>query len=183
MSEPLAAVSDYDGLLSALRARVVELNITHANLDDVSGIQSGYASKLLANPPIKTLGLMSLGSVLGALGLKLLVVEDAEALKRVANMQIERRHAKGPASMHSITVHIKISGRKLKRAQRKGGANSRKFLSRYEARKLARRAATARWARRALRLQRAAERRAAEMAKQQLQELLTEFDPPSGPCD
>src|SRR5206468_2426011 len=78
MAEPkhLATVRDYDELVAAVRARVAELNITHANVDDVSGVPGGYASKLLCNPPMRTMGRVSLGLMLGALGLKLLVVED-----------------------------------------------------------------------------------------------------------
>lgn len=90
----LATVSDYAGLLAAVRARVVELNITHENLDAVSGIQSGYAGKLLCNPPIRNFGLVSLGLVLGGLGLKLLVVEDEEALARVRSRLAPRRAAR-----------------------------------------------------------------------------------------
>jgi hypothetical protein len=92
MSEPkhLATVRNCDELVAVVRARVAELNITHANLDDVSGVQSGYASKLLSDPPIRRFGPMSLGAVLGGLGLKLLVVQDEEALAKVRSRLVER---------------------------------------------------------------------------------------------
>jgi len=47
---PLAIVHDYDDLVAAIRARRDELQVTHMTIDDVSGIQPGYASKLLAHP-------------------------------------------------------------------------------------------------------------------------------------
>jgi hypothetical protein len=86
----LAEVRDYDGLLEALRARRDALDISHECIDAVSGVQSGYTSKLLCKPPIKGLGRMSLGALLGALGLKLLVVEDVEQLERVRPRLVPR---------------------------------------------------------------------------------------------
>jgi hypothetical protein len=64
-------------LVAALRARRDELNIPHELIDDIAGLQSGYTSKLLAPIPGKNLGYMSLGAVMGALGIGLVVVEDA----------------------------------------------------------------------------------------------------------
>jgi hypothetical protein len=63
-------------LLAALRDRRDELNISHEIIDDIAGFQSGYTSKLLAPRPSKNLGYMSLGAVMGALGVGLVLVED-----------------------------------------------------------------------------------------------------------
>ena len=52
----VATASHYHELLQTIRDRVVELEITHETLDAVAGLQSGYASKLLSNPPIKRMG-------------------------------------------------------------------------------------------------------------------------------
>lgn len=92
MSEPksLATVRDYDGLIAAIRARREELDVSLQTIDEVSGVQSGYAGKLLCNPPMKHLGPMSLGVILGTLGLMLVVVEDPEALARVRGRLVRR---------------------------------------------------------------------------------------------
>ncbi len=79
----IAEVRDYQQLISALRARVVELGAAGETLDDVAGLPLRYTMKLLAPMPLKTLGRTSMGPLLGVLGLKLLVVEDTEALERV----------------------------------------------------------------------------------------------------
>src|SRR6266705_2966675 len=71
----IAEVRDYQQLISALRARVVELGAAGETLDDVAGLPLRYT--------MKTLGRTSMGPLLGVLGLKLLVVEDTEALERV----------------------------------------------------------------------------------------------------
>jgi hypothetical protein len=49
----VASVSHYHELINAVRDRIVELDITHETLDAVAGLQSGYTSKLLSNPPIR----------------------------------------------------------------------------------------------------------------------------------
>lgn len=87
----LAVVRDYAELMDAIRARRDELDVTHRTIDDVAGLQDGYTSKLLAVPPIRRLGLQGMGTLLGALGLALVVVEDSEALRRVAGRLLKRR--------------------------------------------------------------------------------------------
>jgi hypothetical protein len=88
----LATVRDYDELIAAIRARRDELEVTHETIGEVAGIASGHASKLLCDPPMKRMGIISLGAVLGALGLKLIVVEDEEALARVRRRLVKRQY-------------------------------------------------------------------------------------------
>jgi hypothetical protein len=67
--EPLAVVSDYPGLIAALRGRVIELGTSINALDEVAGLPDRYSAKLLSPRAVKNLGPMSLCSLLGALGL------------------------------------------------------------------------------------------------------------------
>jgi hypothetical protein len=53
-------------------------------------LPDGYASKLLSPIPYRTVGLLSLGPLLGALGLKLAVLPDAEALAKVRHRLPQR---------------------------------------------------------------------------------------------
>jgi hypothetical protein len=78
----LAEVRDYAELHEALRARVEQLSVSRQELDRLTGLQSGYCSKLLAPTRIKNVGAQSLGPLLCVLGLKLLVAEDPAALAR-----------------------------------------------------------------------------------------------------
>ncbi len=82
-SRVLAEAADYVSLLDAFRARAAELGITRLEIDEIGGLTSGRASKLLAPIPIKGFGRTSLGPLLGALALKLVVVEDPAMLPRV----------------------------------------------------------------------------------------------------
>jgi hypothetical protein len=85
MVEPrqLAIVDDYEGLVAALRRRIADLGTTMAVIDQVAGIPDGYTQKLIGRAPVKRLGVISLGPVLGALGLKLAVVVDVEHEARI----------------------------------------------------------------------------------------------------
>ena len=82
-SRVLAEATDYASLLDAFRARAAELGITRLENDQIGGLTSGHASKLLAPTPIKNVGSVSLGPLLGALALKLVVVEDEAMLARI----------------------------------------------------------------------------------------------------
>jgi hypothetical protein len=73
----LAVVHDYDGLRIALRARAEQLDISRLEIDRISGVANGYSSAVLSNTPRKRIGPANLGPILAALGLKLVVVEDA----------------------------------------------------------------------------------------------------------
>ncbi len=84
----LAECSDYEGLIHALRARVKERRIVLGALDDVTGLPDRYSSKVLSPTPTagrrnqRALSLHSLGPILQALGVKLHLVEDPDAVRR-----------------------------------------------------------------------------------------------------
>lgn len=144
-------IRSYDDLQAVLRAVAEERQISREELDNLAGLPRGYASKVLAAVPMRRLGPDTLGPMLGALGVMLVPMTDPEAKARFTERADKRTEFRAKnASMHSGTVHVKISVRKLRQNQRKGGTNSRKFVSRKKARKLARRAAWMRWERRRL---------------------------------
>ena len=84
------AIRNYSDLLQALRDRRDELQVTHEIIDAVTGLAQGHTGKLLAVPPFKRLGRLSLEYLLGGLALKLTLSEDAEQLERVRPMLQKR---------------------------------------------------------------------------------------------
>ena len=79
----LAEVSDYDGLVTALRARAAERNLALSSIAfaQVAGLPDRYVAKVLApcDTPAASkrhLGRISLGPVLALLGVKLPILED-----------------------------------------------------------------------------------------------------------
>jgi hypothetical protein len=147
MGEALAVVRSYDELHAALRARVDTLGISLDTLDDLCGFWPGYASHILGPKPqgsIRMFKRLSLDCVLGALALKIVVVEDRDALAKVRGRlvasdkaQSRRRNAE-PAS-------IKPPENAFVMLARAGGFARAANLSAKRRVAIARRAARARW--------------------------------------
>jgi hypothetical protein len=88
------AVTSIEELLAALRARRDEIGITNESIDSIAGLPDRYASKLLSPDPSRSFGEMSLGSILGALGLGIATVvihEDPEQTARVSHRWTQRK--------------------------------------------------------------------------------------------
>src|SRR5262249_13470142 len=92
------------------------------SLDLVSGLTGGYSAKLLSPVPIKTLGRVSLGLILQTLGLRLIAVEDMEALSRVkSRFAVRERKRSIRSGDTNEVVHFALSRRRLGMLGRKGG--------------------------------------------------------------
>lgn len=157
MNAPIRSMPE---LVQALRDRRDELNISHETIDSIAGLQSGYTSKLLAPKPIKNLGPMSFGSILGALGLAVVVVPDPQAEAKVGDRwEPRKRPQKLPLSMplsidNQVPAEIAITPELqgiLRRPEYmreiglRGNIKRNATLSGWKRKVLARRAAKARW--------------------------------------
>src|SRR5262245_40784535 len=87
----LAEVVSYADLHHAMRARAEELEVSRQTIDDLAGLQDGYASKLLCDPPVKRLSWDFAAIILPALGLKLALLEDQDALAKLQHRMTRRR--------------------------------------------------------------------------------------------
>lgn len=76
--EPYSIVRTTADLRRAIDQRRRAIGITMAELDDATGLQSGYSAKLLGPGRMKTFGEMSLEALLGALGLRLILSPATE---------------------------------------------------------------------------------------------------------
>jgi hypothetical protein len=84
MEQPLAIVRTTEDLRQLFRQRVAQFNISLETLDAVAGLPVRYSTKLLSpGPNHRHFGAISFEALLGALALKLVALEDAEALARV----------------------------------------------------------------------------------------------------
>jgi hypothetical protein len=147
MTEPrtVATFSEYNELLDGLRSRVAELNLAGHTIDHVGGLPVGFSQKLLGPRQVRRIGMVSLGAIFGALGLKGQLVEDPEAMARVAG-RLNPRKQRLP--VQSDAVQITTTRRFLRKIGRAGGQMSRSKMSRKKASALGRKAALARWHRR-----------------------------------
>ena len=90
MTPSIAEVRTADDLRAMFRARIVSLGITFETTDTIAGLPAGYTAKLLGPTPLRRFGAISIEALLGATGIKLLAVEDAEALARVKGRHVQR---------------------------------------------------------------------------------------------
>ena len=86
-------IRSYDDLHATLRARADALEISRQAIDELAGLPAGYAGKLLGGGQVKKFGGLSLELMLQTLGLRLVVVEDPEALGRLQG-RYEKRDAR-----------------------------------------------------------------------------------------
>lgn len=134
--------ADYGELQGLYRRRAEAINLSRQAIDQLGNFPPGYASTLLAPHPQKRLGHETFAKMAPALGLKLVAIVDtasmAEIERRISSGQINKRNARNAS--HAAAVGFQLSRRFLRRIAKKGGHNSRRYMSRRRARKLARKA-------------------------------------------
>jgi hypothetical protein len=80
MAQPFCRqINDYAALVRAVADRSEQMQVSRAELDHLAGLPDGFAGKCLSAKPVKNMGPKTLGPVLGALGLILILVEDPAA--------------------------------------------------------------------------------------------------------
>jgi hypothetical protein len=130
----LGAFSDLRELQVLMRARADELQISREQIDEIAGFTPGYASKVLAPRPIKKMGELSIRLLLGALAIDLIAVDNAKQRERVVSRRTERHSA---LDRHAGAVTFIFSQRHMRKIQKRGGENSRKYMTREQASRLA----------------------------------------------
>ena len=83
----------------ALRERFDHLAISRATIDAAAGLADGHASHLLALRPMKHFGDISLWPTLEVAGLKMVLIEDPDALARVTSKLPRKRGAQRASIM------------------------------------------------------------------------------------
>jgi len=163
MTTPIRSM---DELIAALRARLIELQLTHSTVDGIAGLQDGYTSKLLAPKPIKNLGPVSFEALLGALGVAVVVVEDPEQIKRVEGRWTKRERPLRQPKLLTASISASIEAEVplqlpvtpaikrlicnpefMKQIAVSGGKSRAIKLSPFKRARIAKRAARIRWQR------------------------------------
>ena len=148
----LARVEHSEALLAAIRLQVEALGLSHEMLDHLTGLASGYSGKLLANPPIKRLGNLSLFLILEAIGLDIVLVENPQRLERLRNLKHPQRRQivlRRPRIQIFRQDFLRLNGSK-------GGRARAAKLSAKRLSAIARRANRIRWAKHRRNIQAAA---------------------------
>jgi hypothetical protein len=136
----LGEFSDYDQMITVLRQRAADLNLSGETIDAVSGLPSRYAAKLLGPQMIRRLGATSLGPFFGALAVRGVLLEDRAALARLRS-RTRPRNQSYVRSAPSIVFTVRF----FQRIGKKGAQARIDNSTAEQRRKWARHAAIARW--------------------------------------
>ena len=137
---PIAVVRSYDDLRIALRAWCTSIGMTRVELDEQAGLADGHSGKLLAPRAVKKFGNVSLGRVLAATGLVLVLAMDVDA-QPIGDAHDDACDAKGDDQAHHWRS---VKGRAW--ARRMAARRALK-LSAEQRSAIARKAAETRWQR------------------------------------
>ena len=102
----LSVASNYDELIEAIRARLEELQVSQAALEELAGLTGGHLGKLIGASRVKTLGMMSLFLILEALAVRVVFEEDPDLLRKMEGRWEKRedlRRRTGASSAPSRT--------------------------------------------------------------------------------
>lgn len=106
----LAECRTFEALRKAFRRRIDELGITYETVDHIAGFTTRYTSKLMSPDLPMNMGIISMETMLGVLGLKLLVVEDADALALVASRHLERQRPPTRSALRPPFERVVLNG-------------------------------------------------------------------------
>ena len=141
----LGSASCYEDLQYLLRLRADLLNVSRETIDDLAYFTDGYANKVLRAKPIRRISWELLPDLLRALGVKLLVAEDAKALQRTqlkGKKRIKRQVRNG-------SMCLPANYRFLKQIASIGGIRRARKLTPARRSEIGRMGAQIRWANRA----------------------------------
>lgn len=110
----LARLDDFDGLIGVLRARRIAMGLSQLALEDKAGLTGGYVGKLegsVGKPNSRSIGRESLPLLLGALGLRLAVVDGVAGIASVAGHRPQRQAGQGVAGLRDTNFMREIGQR------------------------------------------------------------------------
>jgi len=142
----LGTARDHDALVDLLRARKDDLGISDQFIDEAC-LSPGHCGKVLGPMRVKTLGRQSLDGLLIALGCALVLVEDPEHIAMMEAQWEKREAAKVhfPPRRVARSAIERIKPVIFSELARLGGAERARCLPGKHRRKIAQKAARARW--------------------------------------
>lgn len=143
MSMTEVTIDHHNALLTYIRQRIEELNLNYATVEELAGLQSGYLTKVLAEPPPKRLGWEFGFYVLTALGVKIQLAVCPKLIEIYSKRWTARRMRKPARSAPGVFVGTQDFYKALGRM----GGIARSQLPKANLSAINRRAAIKRWQR------------------------------------
>ena len=146
----VTTLNGYAGMIAIFRARFDELGITGETCDYLGGLAAGHTTKLLTRDHMKRFGPVTLGAILGVLGIKLVALVDEEALEQISKRLTPATFRRWDANAPMPTWKGKQNPGSFKSLGHGRAARLKGLLLMTPAarRRSARHAALARWAKR-----------------------------------
>jgi hypothetical protein len=138
--EVYRVVTDYEALREGFIDRAEDLNVTRLALDEAGGFTGGHSAKILCTPPIKDLGKVSLGKMLKATGMALVLVIDDERFAPVKATMAKRKK-----TMRAVARIRRVKGLFTKENAGKYGKKRWDGITPEIRKKIMRKVAKARW--------------------------------------
>jgi hypothetical protein len=146
---PIGEAIDYDSLQAVMRLRADQLKISRAEIDRLSGLPDGFASKVLCEQPIRRLGPDTIGPMMAALAMKMVLAQDAQAFAKYAArcQQREEKQARNATYANTVSMaELKLVNHAFFKRNGKRAARARNAkLSGREKSQIARLGGLARW--------------------------------------
>src|SRR5271166_6044800 len=147
----ISSADGWAGLVEGFRKAHDARNTTYECTSELAGLPTRYVNKILAPIPIKNIGPKSLGPLMGALAVKILIVEDAEMLAALSKRFVARKHRRRRDALEGMPQKKRHKWRRFGSipAERQIlHSHYMLFTTAKQRITWARRAAKARWARR-----------------------------------
>ncbi len=143
----LETITDYHGLIEALRARKDALGLSNEIVDELGGLTRGHTDKILGPSRNKNLSPMTFDVMLGVLALQVSLVPDIDAALKMESRWEKRSPAHVRAKCSLVSKKVLDSARPhiLSEMSAKGVEARKTKLTPIQRSKIARKAAKARW--------------------------------------
>lgn len=141
----MIVVRDPLELVQAFRARADLLDLPRELIDDLAGLARGHSSKLLATPPIKGIGPITMFPLAGALGFSIALIEDERRMVRINAIPRSGYKRRPFAQEWRNAKALSIMLEMAKTYGRIGATERNKNTSADKRSRIARKAAKARW--------------------------------------
>ena len=144
----VASLHDYDGLVEGLRDRAAAVGLSYELIEDLADLANGALSKYLSDLRKKQLTIASLLRVTQVLGVKVIFVTDDKLLRAMQPYweprDAKKAHARRRASLGRATIE-RLLPVAFSEFAKLGAAARNAKLTAHGRKRLARRAAKARW--------------------------------------
>lgn len=150
-------VTNYLQLLQAIRARIAELGLSYETVDALAGWADDYASKILTleikpqreggkRRALRAMGPMAFDAMLGAVGLKIILIEDERAIERIRKHRdfVKRKSPVRNVVRQNYIVH-RLTHENMRQLGIRSGEMRLIKIPPAKRKKLARKAARAKW--------------------------------------